>query len=163
MYDYVTAELQAVIGDSFPADLNRQGITGHSMGGHGALTIGLKNPDLYRSVSAFAPICNPVNCPWGQKAFSNYLGDDPQGWREYDATELVSGLDRLPETTVLIDQGLADQFLERELMPQRFEAACAKRDVPLEMRRHAGYDHGYYFISTFIEDHLRHHASILAG
>ena len=97
MYDYVTAELPAVVGDSFPADLSRQGITGHSMGGHGALTIGLKNPDLYRSVSAFAPICSPVNCPWGQKAFSHYLGDDREAWRNYDASELVRSLDRLPD------------------------------------------------------------------
>jgi S-formylglutathione hydrolase len=163
MYDYVTAELPAVVGDSFPADLSRQGITGHSMGGHGALTIGLKNPDLYRSVSAFAPICSPVNCPWGQKAFSHYLGDDHEAWRNYDASELVRSLDRLPDAPVLIDQGTADQFLEQELKPELLEAACAARNMALELRRHEDYDHGYYFISTFIEDHLRHHASILAA
>ena len=163
MYDYVTAELPAVVGDSFPADLSRQGITGHSMGGHGALTIGLNNPDLYRSVSAFAPICNPVNCPWGQKAFSHYLGDDREAWRNYDASELVRSLDRLPDAPVLIDQGTADQFLEQELKPELLEAACAARNMALELRRHEDYDHGYYFISTFIEDHLRHHASILAA
>ena len=163
MYDYVTAELPAVVGDSFPADLSRQGITGHSMGGHGALTIGLKNPDLYRSVSAFAPICSPVNCPWGQKAFSHYLGDDREAWRNYDASELVRSLDRLPDAPVLIDQGTADQFLEQELKPELLEAACAARNMALELRRHEDYDHGYYFISTFIEDHLRHHASILAA
>jgi S-formylglutathione hydrolase len=163
MYDYVTAELPAAIGDAFPADLSRQGITGHSMGGHGALTIGLKHPETYRSVSAFAPICSPVNCPWGQKAFGHYLGNDRETWREYDATELVRNLDRLPDAPLLIDQGMGDQFLEQELKPQLLEAACKERNVALEMRRHAGYDHGYYFISTFIEDHLRHHATILAG
>lgn len=163
MYDYVTAELPAVVGDSFPADLSRQGITGHSMGGHGALTIGLNNPDLYRSVSAFAPICNPVNCPWGQKAFSKYLGEDRETWRKYDATELVRSLARLPDAPVLVDQGTEDQFLDQELKPELLEAACAERNMALELRRHDGYDHGYYFIATFIEDHLRHHASILAA
>ena len=161
MYDYVTAELPALVMSRFPADSARQGITGHSMGGHGALTIGLKNPDTYRSISAFAPICSPLNCPWGQKALSNYLGDDQSTWLQYDATELVKSLDRLPESGILIDQGLADQFLERELHPHLFEAACVDRGVELELRRHAGYDHGYYFIATFTDDHLRHHAAIL--
>ena len=161
MYDYVTDELPAIIAEAFPADPDRQGITGHSMGGHGALTIGLKNPGRYRSISAFAPICSPVNCPWGQKAFQHYLGEDRDLWRHYDATELVRGLDAPPRHPILIDQGTADQFLEQELRPELFEAACAERDVGLELRRHDGYDHGYYFIATFIEDHLRHHAAAL--
>jgi S-formylglutathione hydrolase len=161
MYDYLTQELQEALSASFPADRSRQGITGHSMGGHGALTIGLKNPQIYRSISAFAPICNPVNCPWGEKALGNYLGSDRSLWAEYDATELVRGLPSIPEHKILIDQGLADQFLEQELHPHLFEAACAEKGVALEMRRHAGYDHGYFFISTFMEDHLRHHASVL--
>ncbi len=161
MYDYVTAELPALVMSEFPADGQRQGITGHSMGGHGALTIGLKNPDTYRSISAFAPICSPINCPWGQKALPNYLGSDESAWQQYDATELVKSVDELPKSKILIDQGLADQFLERELHPHLFEAACAERGVELELRRHAGYDHGYYFIATFMDDHLRHHAAIL--
>jgi S-formylglutathione hydrolase len=132
------------------------------MGGHGALTIGLRNPGQYRSVSAFAPICNPSNCPWGQKAFRHYLGDDRVEWRDYDATELVRGLDAPLQQPILIDQGTADQFLEQELRPASFEAACAERGVDLELRRHDGYDHGYYFIATFVEDHLRHHAAVLS-
>lgn len=161
MYDYLTKELPEVLSSSFPADLNRQGITGHSMGGHGALTIGLKNPQAYRSISAFAPICSPSNCPWGKKAFENYLGEDRAAWAEYDATELVGKLQAAPEHKILIDQGLADQFLEQELHPDLFEAACAANGVALELRRHDGYDHGYFFISTFMEDHLRYHASVL--
>lgn len=162
MYDYVTAELPEIIGAEFPADLARQGIFGHSMGGHGALTIGLKNPDVYRSISAFAPICSPTNCPWGQKALGNYLGSDQTQWADYDATTLVKNLgDAGPANPILIDQGLADQFLEQELHPHLFESACGDADVELELRRHVGYDHGYYFISTFMEDHLRHHAKYL--
>jgi S-formylglutathione hydrolase len=161
MYDYVTQELQDLVFGSFPGDRARQGITGHSMGGHGALTVGLKNPDTYRSISAFAPICSPINCPWGQKALSNYLGDDQSSWAEYDATAVVRQLDYIPANTILVDQGLADNFLQQELNPQLFEAACEERGVSLELRRHDGYDHGYYFISTFMDDHLRHHAGIL--
>ena len=161
MYDYVTEELPAIIAEAFPADPDRQGITGHSMGGHGALTIGLRNPARYRSISAFAPICSPIHCPWGQKAFQHYLGEDQDLWRDYDATELVQGLEALPGHPILIDQGTADQFLEQELKPELFAAACAERGVELELRRHDGYDHGYYFIATFIEDHLRHHAAAL--
>jgi len=163
MYDYVTTELPALVSSSFPVDATRQGITGHSMGGHGALTIGLKNPARYRSISAFAPICSPIHCPWGQKALGNYLGSDQSTWGEYDATELARSLDHLPEHVILVDQGLADQFLERELNPDLFEAACNEQGVALELRRHPGYDHGYYFIATLIEDHLRHHAKILCG
>lgn len=161
MYDYITSELPSLLMTAFPADKNRQGITGHSMGGHGALTIGLKNPDLYRSISAFAPICSPITCPWGQKALANYVGVDQANWREYDATELVEIVATTPQRKILIDQGLADQFLEQELQPHFFEAACAERGVDVDVRRHEGYDHGYYFISTFMEDHLRHHAAIL--
>lgn len=161
MYDYVTRELQQAVFSSFPGDPQRQSITGHSMGGHGALTIGLRNPDLYRSVSAFAPICSTLNCPWGQKALGHYLGSDRATWSEYDATEVARQLPALPGEKILIDQGLADQFLEQELNPHLFEAACEARGIPLELRRHAGYDHGYYFISTFMEDHLRFHAGIL--
>ena len=131
------------------------------MGGHGALTVGLRNPDIYQSVSAFAPICSPMNCPWGQKALSHYLGADQSSWAEYDATDIVQRLPHLPANKILIDQGMADTFLEQELHPHLFEAACAERGVSLELRRHDGYDHGYYFISTFMEDHLRHHAGIL--
>jgi len=161
MYDYVTKELQEAVFGSFPGDRNRQSITGHSMGGHGALTIGLKNPDIYQSVSAFAPICSPMNCPWGQKAFSNYLGDDQATWSDYDATHVIRNLDKSPAHPILVDQGLADEWLERELHPHLLEAACADSAVKLELRRHDGFDHGYYFISTFVEDHLRFHANIL--
>lgn len=163
MYDYVTRELQQTVAASFPLDAARQGICGHSMGGHGALTIGLKNPHIYRSISAFAPICSPMNCPWGDKALGNYLGSNRDTWRAWDATELVKDLDALPGHPLLLDQGLADQFLERELHPHLFEAACRDRGVQLQLRRHDHYDHGYYFISTFVEDHLRHHAGILAA
>ncbi len=148
---------------NFPGNRDRQGITGHSMGGHGALTVGLKNPDTYKSISAFAPICSPVNCPWGQKALGNYLGADRSAWTDYDATELVRKLDALPSNKILVDQGMSDQFLEQELHPHLFEAACAEKAVVLELRRHDGYDHGYYFISTFMEDHLRHHAETLSA
>lgn len=162
MYDYVTAEMPIILFGNFPGDRQRQGIFGHSMGGHGALTIGLKNPDVYRSISAFAPICSPVNCPWGQKAFGNYLGQNRSSWSEYDATELIRNIGRnKPAHGILIDQGMADQFLERELYPQLFEAACKEKAVALELRRHEDYDHGYYFVSTFMEDHLRYHASLL--
>ena len=163
MYDYVTRELPDVVFREFPGDPARQGIFGHSMGGHGALTIGLKNPGRYRSISAFAPICHPMESPWGRKAFINYLGDDRDAWRPYDAVALVRSLngDR-PGHPLLVDQGLSDQFLEEQLQPHLLEQACRENDVPLELRRHDGYDHGYYFISTFMEDHLRHHAAILA-
>ena len=161
MYDYLTKELPEVLFERFPGNRDRQGITGHSMGGHGALTLGLKNPDAFKSISAFAPICSPINCPWGQKALSNYLGREQAAWADYDATELVKRLVTLPAHKILVDQGLADQFLEQELHPHLFEAACADKGVALELRRHDGYDHGYYFISTFMADHLRHHAEIL--
>jgi S-formylglutathione hydrolase len=162
MYSYVAEELPALIAGHFPVDPARQGIFGHSMGGHGALTIGLKHPQRYRSVSAFAPIAAPSECPWGQKAFTRYLGPDRAKWQAYDATALMlslTGARRGPP--ILIDQGLADQFLGSQLLPERFEQACARTGYPLKLRRHAGYDHGYYFIASFIEDHLRHHAALL--
>lgn len=156
MYSYLTQELPKVIAANFPADMDRQGLFGHSMGGHGALTIALKNPDTYRSVSAFAPIVAPMQVPWGEKAFSGYLGDDKAAWRDYDATELAS---RWAGREILIDQGLADNFLEKQLKPELFEAACAQAGVKLTLRRQPGYDHGYYFIQTFMDDHLRWHAA----
>lgn len=161
MYDYVTRELPATVFANFPGDESRQGITGHSMGGHGALTVGLKNPDTYRSISAFAPICSPRNCPWGQKALGNYLGDNQDSWSEYDATEIVLNLEKKPAEKILVDQGMSDQFLQQELHPHLLEAACKNSSIDLELRRHDGYDHGYYFIATFMEDHLRFHASVL--
>jgi S-formylglutathione hydrolase len=155
MYSYVSRELPPVIAEHFPADTDRQGIFGHSMGGHGALTIALKNPKTFRSVSAFAPVAAPMRCPWGEKAFSRYLGADREKWRAYDASELMA-VSRL-DGSILIDQGLADQFLEKQLYPEVFEAACAKQGQKLTLRRHPGYDHGYFFIQTFIKDHLSHH------
>jgi S-formylglutathione hydrolase len=162
MYSYVTKELPALIAANFPVDMARMGICGHSMGGHGALTIALKNPDLYHSVSAFAPIAAPMQSPWGEKAFGHYLGADRERWKAHDATELVSALgDARSRPPILVDQGLSDPFLEQQLYPHRFEEACRKVGYPLTLRRHTGYDHGYYFIATFIEDHLRHHARAL--
>jgi S-formylglutathione hydrolase len=162
-YEYLTRALPEIIFSEFPGDKDRQGIFGHSMGGHGALTLGLKNPHTFKSISAFAPICSPMNCPWGKKALSNYLGSDESAWTEYDATALIKNLgDSRPQNKILIDQGLDDQFLEQELHPHLFEDACAEHSVDVELRRHEGYDHGYYFISTFMEDHLRHHSSRLA-
>jgi S-formylglutathione hydrolase len=164
MYSYVTRELAALVGAGFPVDPSRQGIFGHSMGGHGALTIGLKNPDRYRSISAFSPIAAPMHCPWGEKAFAGYLGPDRERWKEYDACELIRALPGVSgRPPILVDQGLADSFLEQQLMPERLEQACKDAGYPLTLRRQPGYDHGYYFISTFIEDHLRHHARALLG
>lgn len=162
MYSYVTQELPALIAAHFPVDVRRQGIFGHSMGGHGALTIALKNPGRYRSVSAFAPIAAPMQCPWGQKAFGGYLGNDREAWRAHDASELIRALPAVDgRPPLLVDQGLADAFLELQLLPDRLEQACAETGYPLTLRRHPGYDHGYFFIATFIEDHLRHHARAL--
>jgi S-formylglutathione hydrolase len=162
MYDYITGDLAELVFSNFRGDETRQGIYGHSMGGHGALTIGLKNPQTYSSISAFAPICSPIHCPWGQKALSNYLGNDKTRWQEHDAAALVASVTTKPANKILVDQGLADQFLEQELHPHLLEAACEENGVELELRRHAGYDHGYFFISTFMDDHLRHHAAILS-
>ncbi|PSB18285.1 S-formylglutathione hydrolase [filamentous cyanobacterium CCP2] len=159
MYHYVTEELPALIAKHFPANPDRQGIFGHSMGGHGALVCALRNPDRYRSVSAFAPIAAPMQSPWGQKAFTNYLGSDRESWKAYDASELV--IQRPFHDTILIDQGMADSFLEKQLMPDVFEQACAAAGQSLQLRRQDGYDHSYYFISSFMADHLRHHAERL--
>jgi len=161
MYSYVRDELRETVLANLPVDGGRLGIFGHSMGGHGALTLALRNPDIYRSVSAFAPIAAPMRCPWGEKAFSGYLGDDRNAWRQYDASELVANASHRFAAGILIDQGLADQFLAEQLNPEVFEAACRAAGQPLTLRRHEDYDHGYYFIQTFIEDHLAHHARVL--
>jgi S-formylglutathione hydrolase len=158
MYSYISQELPALIAEHFPIQ-GRQGIFGHSMGGHGALVCALKNPTLYASVSAFSPIAAPMRCPWGEKAFTNYLGADLESWRAYDSSELI--LKAPFPQTILIDQGTADSFLETQLMPELFEQACTTVGQPLILRRQEGYDHGYYFIATFVEDHIRHHAEIL--
>jgi S-formylglutathione hydrolase len=155
MATYVTTELRAVVEANFPVS-DVRGIFGHSMGGHGALVLALRSPGLYRSVSAFAPIVAPCRVPWGEKAFTKFLGSDRALWRDWDATELAR-TNKLPGR-VLIDQGTADKFLERQLRPELFEDACSAAGQDLELRRHEGYDHSYYFIATFVEDHLRHHA-----
>jgi S-formylglutathione hydrolase len=159
MESWITQELRALVLSQFAARSDRVGLFGHSMGGHGALTLALRHPGLYQSVSAFAPIAAPTQCPWGEKAFTGYLGTDRAAWAEHDATELVKAGGTLPP--VLIDQGLADNFLATQLHPHLFEAACAQAGQPLTLRRHEGYDHGYFFIASFIEDHLRHHAQAL--
>ncbi|MGQ0384495.1 MAG: S-formylglutathione hydrolase [Gammaproteobacteria bacterium] len=162
MYSYVAHELPALVAAHFPVDPHRQGIFGHSMGGHGALTLGVLHPDRYRSISAFAPISAPMQCPWGQKAFAGYLGPDRERWRGHDASELIRNLPSVAgRPALLVDQGLADPFLDVQLKPELLEQACAASGYPLTLRRHAGYDHGYYFISSFIEEHLRHHARSL--
>jgi S-formylglutathione hydrolase len=161
MYSHIL-ELRELVLAELPADPARVGIFGHSMGGHGALMMALRNPGLFRSVSAFAPIAAPMRCPWGQKAFGGYLGADQASWRQYDASELMAAMDTAPfPGGILIDQGLADKFLAEQLYPEAFEEACARAGQPLTLRRHEGYDHGYYFISTFVEDHLRFHRRLL--
>jgi S-formylglutathione hydrolase len=163
MESYLTAELLPLLTSTLPLDAEHIGIFGHSMGGHGALTLALRHPSLFKSVSAFAPICAPSQCPWGRKAFSGYLGANESGWLAHDATALMSRRPKVPYPGgLLIDQGLADNFLAEQLHPHLFEAACVSAGQPLTLRRHAGYDHGYYFISTFIGDHLAHHARALA-
>ena len=159
MGSYVAQELRQLVLSKFAARADRVGIFGHSMGGHGALTLALKNPGLYQSVSAFAPIAAPMRCPWGTKAFSGYLGDDTKAWARHDATELVKAGARVPP--LLIDQGLADKFLAEQLHPHLFEAACIEAGQALTLRRHEGSDHGYYFIATFMADHIAHHAKYL--
>jgi S-formylglutathione hydrolase len=158
MYDYVVNELPDLIESMFPVS-DKRAIAGHSMGGHGALTIALRNPDRYQSVSAFSPINNPVNCPWGQKAFTAYLGKDTSTWRQYDASLLMR--EATQHVPALVDQGEADDFLAEQLKPETLEAAASSNSYPLELRSHEGYDHSYYFISSFIEDHLRFHAGYL--
>jgi S-formylglutathione hydrolase len=159
MYSYLTEELPWLIAEHFPADLDRQGITGHSMGGHGALTLGLRNPGRYRSVSAFAPIVAPGQVPWGEKALGLYLGEDRSAWRKHDAVALIEDGARVPE--LLVDQGEADTFLAEQLRPDLLESACAAAGIGLTLRLQPGYDHSYYFISTFMADHLRWHAARL--
>ena len=162
MYDYITKELPPVIFDNFPGDPERHGLTGHSMGGHGALTIGLRNPDMFSSLSAFAPICTTLHSPWGQKALAYYLGDDKSTWQDYDACEVArrsGGIKKFDR--ILVDQGADDPFLAEQLKPELLEAACKESGLPLELHFHQGYDHGYYFISTFVEEHLRFHAERL--
>lgn len=159
MYSYITEELPALIAEQFRADMDRQGIFGHSMGGHGAMTIALKNPDRFKSCSAFAPIVNPLTADWTQDAFEKYLGADRAKWREYDACALVEDGARFPE--FLIDQGKADSFLETGLAPWKFEEAVKGTDIGLTLRMHERYDHSYYFISTFMDDHLKWHAERL--
>lgn len=161
MYSYITRELPEVIAAHFHADMDRQGIMGHSMGGHGALTLHLKHPEVYKSVSAFAPIVAPTQVPWGEKAFTGYLGEDREAWKAYDACELVR---QRPSTAhILIDQGGDDPFLKEQLRPDLFAEACKSAGQACEVRMQAGYDHSYFFIATFIEDHLRHHAAALSA
>jgi S-formylglutathione hydrolase len=157
MWSYVTEELPALMEQAFPADMQRQAIMGHSMGGHGALTVALRHPERFRSVSAFAPIVAPSRVPWGQKALSAYLGDDPAAWRRHDAVALIEDGARVAE--LLVDQGAGDAFLDEQLRPHLLEEACARAGIDLTLRMQPGYDHSYYFISTFIDDHLRWHAA----
>jgi S-formylglutathione hydrolase len=159
MRDYIESELPALIAEQFPVDLDRQGITGHSMGGHGALTISLRNPGRYRSTSAFAPIVSPLNCPWGHKALGGYLGPDQAAWADYDACALIDGGARLPD--LLVDQGEADGFLAEQLKTGLLAIACKKAGQKATIRMQPGYDHSYYFISSFLGEHLRWHAARL--
>lgn len=159
MGSYIEDELPALIAAVFPADMTRQGITGHSMGGHGALTIALRNPDRFKSISAFAPIVAPSHCPWGEKALTGYLGDDRDAWRQYDACALIEDGARVPE--ILVDQGAGDAFLAEQLKPHFLSRACDDAGIALTLRMEADYDHSYYFISTFMADHVRWHAERL--
>jgi S-formylglutathione hydrolase len=161
MYDYVVDELPALIEANFRVS-DKRAISGHSMGGHGALTISLRNPDRYQSVSAFSPICHPIECPWGEKAFSAYLGDDQASWQEYDASVLMAqATDRSKQVTTLVDQGSADNFLSEQLNPESLEQAAALSDYPLKLNMQEGYDHSYFFIASFIDQHLNFHAQSL--
>jgi len=159
MRTYIEDELPALVAASFPIDIERQGITGHSMGGHGALTVSLRNPGRFRSTSAFAPIVSPINCPWGEKALGGYLGNDIAAWRNYDACALIKQGARLPE--LLVDQGTADNFLETQLKTHLLDEACRKADIPATIRMQEGYDHSYLFISTFMAEHVAWHAERL--
>ncbi len=164
MESYLLRELIDGVCTTFDLDGQRLGLTGHSMGGHGALTLALRHPGRFASVSAFAPICAPTRCPWGHKAFTGYLGADTASWAAHDASALMAAQKTAPYPGgILVDQGLADKFLAEQLHPEAFEAACAQVGQPLTLRRHAGYDHGYYFIASVIDDHLRHHAAALVG
>lgn len=159
MHRYIMEELPALISAEFPADMTRQGITGHSMGGHGALTLALQNPDRFKSVSAFAPICHPGECPWGEKALGGYLGEDRAAWRSYDAVTLIEDGARVKG--ILVDQGTADQFLDEQLKPETLRTACDRAGIDLTLNLRPGYDHSYYFISSFMADHVRWHAARL--
>ena len=162
MESYIVEELPQIVGKEFSVDIDRHGIAGHSMGGHGALTLYLKYPDLYKSVSAFSPIVAPTFVPWGQKAFSRYLGEDHNEWKKHDACTLMRNAQSRPDfAEILVDQGLADNFLEEQLKPELFEEACTAAGQALNLRLHDGYDHSYYFIQTFINDHIDHHVDIL--
>lgn len=163
MESYLTKELFQIVTGALPGNASCVGISGHSMGGHGALVLAQRYPDLFKSVSAFAPIAAPSRCPWGEKAFGGYLGADRQAWADYDASLLMEQSQNPFPEGILIDQGLADGFLAEQLRPEAFEAACAQAQQPLILRRHAGYDHGYYFISTFIQDHVAFHAERLGS
>ena len=159
MRDYVEQELHQLVLESFPVDHKRLGIFGHSMGGHGALTMALRSPDKFRSVSAFSPICSPINSPWGEKALEGYLGDDPSIWREYDACSLIN--DGANVSSILVDQGTDDSFLSEQLKPDLLELACSTAGIDLTLRMQPGFDHSYYFIASFMEDHLRWHSDRL--
>ncbi|MGV3497886.1 MAG: S-formylglutathione hydrolase [Hydrogenophaga sp.] len=161
MESWLIQELPAALAQHFPVHADRVGITGHSMGGHGALTLALRHPGRFQSVSAFAPICAPTEVPWGHKAFAGYLGDERSAWAQHDAVKLIEAGARLP--ALLVDQGLDDQFLAQQLAPERLEQACATAGQPLTLRRHAGYDHGYFFIQSFVGEHVAHHAAALNG
>jgi len=162
MESYLVDELLPLVVQSLPIDAQRIGLFGHSMGGHGALTLALRHPGRFRSLSAFAPICAPTQCPWGEKAFGGYLGADRSTWSAHDACELMTSQKAVPYPQgILVDQGLSDKFLAEQLHPDLFETACAAVGQPLTLRRHEGYDHGYYFIASFVEDHLKHHAGLL--
>ncbi len=162
MYDYVTQELpQLLAGSDLPLDTDNSSIMGHSMGGHGALTIALKNAGKYKAVSAFSPICSPLNCPWGEKALGNYIGENKEDWAQYDACALIAGAEE--KLHILVDQGQNDDFLSGQLKPQLLQQACQDANHPLTLRYQAGYDHSYFFIATFIEDHITHHAAALWG
>lgn len=159
MESYITDELQSLVAEHFPIDRARQGVAGHSMGGHGALTLALKHKELYRSVSAFAPIASAMRCPWGEKALAGYLGKDQKTWRAHDATALIEDGHRVKD--ILVDQGLGDNFLEEQLKPELLEKACADAGIPLELRRQPDYDHSYYFMQSFMADHIAWHAARL--
>jgi S-formylglutathione hydrolase len=159
MESWIVEELLPLLRTRFPAQVERLGVCGHSMGGHGALTLALRHPALFTSVSAFAPICAPSRVPWGEKAFKRYLGEDRAAWAAHDATALIEAGARLPP--LLVDQGMADKFLQEQLQPERLEAACAHAGQLLTLRRHAGYDHGYWFIQSFVGEHVAHHAGAL--
>jgi len=161
MYDYIVEELAALINQTQPVDSDRCGIFGHSMGGHGALTMALKNPDRYQSVSAFSPICAPSQCPWGEKALLNYLGNNREAWSEYDSCKLLASVP--PRLSLFIDQGGDDEFLQTQLKPELLQAACERYQHRLTLRMQPGYDHSYYFIASFIGDHIQYHADILSN